>query len=312
LYSPEIPVVSIPLSEYNDSTRWLALAHETGHHFFWNSLRYLEDVEKLHFDMAKSLAEALARPEKTLEPWGQWMEETFADVCGVLLAGPGYVVSSQERAAEKIKKPEDLAHNDGEHPIPFLRPIITYQALCEIADPSLQPFLTEVSRRWDEFCAGAENLECTVGRDKKIPLATLRAEAASVVSAMLRKPIWPGGKALVELIQRSTTSMIPREALESLPQPPAQTLIVKELREEDIPETIRDVWNFLVKRIHSTKTALAGGEELSRWNVLVSLSIQDDHGHADLGAHSDCLFHYWAPLAWWHRHEAGTGAPGVC
>ncbi|MDM8527066.1 hypothetical protein QUF58_02535 [Anaerolineales bacterium HSG24] len=163
VYAPEIPIISIPLVDYDPDysynssepdekqVRWTALAHEFGHHIFWNSLE-LENMAQMRSDMREKVIDALAVSaergkaiigiqrihvsQKMVERttlWGHWLEEVFADVCGTLLDGPAYALSAQDIAAERVAVVDDLIKDDHEHPAPYLRPLISIQVLEKMA-----------------------------------------------------------------------------------------------------------------------------------------------------------------------------------
>jgi hypothetical protein len=213
VYAPEIPVLSIPLTDYNDSTRWQALAHEVGHHVYWNGV-YLEEFEGVRQRLYGAVEAALSastaaqdsEPSVRARLWGgQWVEEVFADVCGTLFAGPLYVISAQDRAAGQINRIADLAEGDHEHPCIYLRPLIALRVLHEIASQSgtfapLKVVLTErilggLEERWKTFSQGASGMTHT---GTGLTMAELEADVPFVVRAILNEPLWPpeekGGK----------------------------------------------------------------------------------------------------------------------
>jgi|GEM_PF-6376947 len=149
LFHPEIPMVSIPLSDYDAPKRWQALAHEMGHHIFWNAVT-LDEFVRLQDGMRQALAEALGKKlgvighrtneesvVKRLNLWNLWLEEAFADICGVLFAGPRFALSAQDLAASSVSKDQDLiGRKDDVHPSLYLRPLIALQVVREIAERS--------------------------------------------------------------------------------------------------------------------------------------------------------------------------------
>ena len=147
LFHPEIPVVSIPLSDYDAPERWQALAHEMGHHVFWNAV-VLEEFVALQTHLRQAVGEAIlqrlgvtndshveSKPLlKRIDLWGHWLEEVFADVCGVLFAGPAFAYSAQDLAAASVSTLDDLVGADDQaHPSLYLRPLIALQVMREIA-----------------------------------------------------------------------------------------------------------------------------------------------------------------------------------
>lgn len=312
LYAPEIPVVSIPLTDYNDPNRWLALAHEMGHHIFWNALKGLEDVERLHLDMYTALAEPWQQAEgEILQPWGLWLEEIFADVCGVLLAGPTYVISSQNLAAEWIRDVDDFAGNDNEHPSLYLRPWIAYEVLCRVMEPTedAKSLLNRIAERWIAFCGDAPTLKCNCGNRGEVSLDDLRMEAGKVVDILLNKPIWPNNQRLRDLI-RYENQELDLETLEPLPPLSQEISRTAGPQAEDIPQSIAAVWNFIqIKLVNDQRKSPVEKEDpKTLWNALVSLSLEDEHGHWPLSAGHAPQVHWWAPWAKLHTHDPATGS----
>jgi hypothetical protein len=302
LYTPEIPIISIPLTEYNNSDQWLALAHEMGHHFYWNSLSSLEEVERLHVNMYNGIAELL----EIQEPWGQWMEEVFAEVCGALLAGPKYLISAQNLAAEKVRRNDDFDKNDCEHPCLALRPWIAYEVLCNLGDQddNYGDFLEKASNRWQTFCKNTGRLECECSQKVRKTIARLQKEVKDVVKAMLTQPMWPNDQRLLDLVSITSWDIDVEEA-EALPpfcdqdQPPCL-----EPSEDDIPQPIQKIWNFLKVRLPIKATTLQEEKARILWNALVSLSLDDEHGHWPLAPNHTPQAHWWAPRAGRHTHNS--------
>jgi hypothetical protein len=173
LFAPDIPVVSVPLSDYDAPERWQALAHEMGHHVFWNAVA-LDEFSGLQDRLRQAVAKAVltrlgvtvydaAHPvaEKLLKRvglWAQWLEEVFADVCGVLFAGPAFAHSAQDLAAASVNTPEDLiGHSDQKHPSLYLRPLISLQVVRNLAQAHPDARYRQALLDW----AGAGEAETT-------------------------------------------------------------------------------------------------------------------------------------------------------
>lgn len=307
LYRPDIPLISIPLTEYNTPERWLALAHEMGHHVYWNSLGSLEKVEKLHQDMYAAMLGSFEQHKgHIVEPWGSWMEEIFADICGVLFAGPEYLLSTQDLAAEQIRQKEDFAKNDGEHPSPYLRPWIAYEVLRSVTEPNTndEAFLKKAEERWMTFCEDAGELVCNCGDQRMESLTALRREVGQVVNVILNRPVWPNGKRLLDLINYIRRDMDPN-TVTLLPPFSDPGGPIRDLLDEDIPENIIEIWNFLKDRLPD-QTLMSPREKVkNRWNAFINLSLEDSHGHRSIGPHQNIQFHWWAFWAGFHKHDQG-------
>ena len=214
LCAPNIPVVSIPLTDYNAPDRWQALAHELGHHIYWNALE-IKAADKLHADLRDAIAKALKKQKASrqrMRIWDAWLEEIFADTCGTLLAGFDFAESAQNLAWNETDQVSDLSKDDGEHPCAYVRPRIAIEVLHEIANRSTGSLLKatllgdgadgkgivgRLEERWDQCCQQAEELK----RHKtNVTMRDLKVDVPVVVRAILDTPIWPGEKTLWDLV----------------------------------------------------------------------------------------------------------------
>ncbi|HYE76921.1 MAG TPA: hypothetical protein VEI97_02950 [bacterium] len=99
-----ITVVSIPHSRIGSAWNWLAIPHEVGHH----ALAYFPGYEE---ELLETVAQALRplRVKTTIHHfpfkatgkgllasvWFYWLEETIADIYGILFTGPAQVMARQ-------------------------------------------------------------------------------------------------------------------------------------------------------------------------------------------------------------------------
>jgi hypothetical protein len=314
LYAPEIPIVSIPITMYNDPGIWLALAHEIGHHIYWNSLDNYEETDEFQSKLNSHIQSNLSpqpRKMKASGIWQSWAEEVFADICGTLFAGPSYVISCQNTAAEKARKPTDLAVNDGEHPAGYLRPIIALQIIREIGG-SVE-VIKAIESRWTTYCRGVETEICRAthpdpvenGSSIDITMQEFASDIPAVVRSILKDPLWPGKKSLIDLIRTSNEQLVQVENLGSL--------VLAEQSEEKVlygqrpgtkgpnlgkmTESVRRIWKFLRGRLSSKEPSA-----LDEWEKFLDLSLDENHGHWLAGAHDDCRTHLIYAL---HKHDQG-------
>lgn len=243
LFALDTPVISIPLSDYDAPERWQALAHEMGHHIFWNAV-VLDKYDSLQYSLRKEVIKAVLErhgvtvdghdhPDteellkqgllKRVELWGRWLEEVFADVCGVLFAGPAFAYSAQELAAASVSKLDDLVGDSGQvHPSLYLRPLISLEVVRILAQ---EHFNTDYGKallnwaganetasghaRWRNFTRDAANLthpdaqvtlDAQVTPDEKVTLEDLAADVSVVVETVLKARVWPENKCLWDLI----------------------------------------------------------------------------------------------------------------
>lgn len=139
-YQP-VPLIAIPLADWDRQENWLPLAHEMGHFVFWNSanLELYQDVQKRFRDAVESQAKESFRPtsdypqaviDDAIQTWQRWLEESFAELFGALVAGPAYAQNAQDRLVRDVlSQADDLLSDDGEHPMPAVRPLLSAHAL---------------------------------------------------------------------------------------------------------------------------------------------------------------------------------------
>lgn len=311
LYAPEIPIVSIPLTMYNHPELWLALAHEIGHHIYWNSLDSYEETDEFQFSLSMTIGKT--NPAKI---WEGWVEEIFADICGTLLAGPAYVISCQNTAAERARQPADLAKNDGEHPAGYLRPLISLQVMREIEKGENSDVINSIENRWRVYTKGVEFEKCQPTHTNSrfslpnksatdLTLGELASDIAPIVQAILNEAMWPGRHTLLNLIQPYSKKEIEIPDLDDLvlvEQSNRKTLIEQrpsvtgpDIRE--MTETVKKLWQFLRGRLSVSEPSV-----LEEWEKFLDLGLDETHGHWLAGAHDDCRTHVIYAL---HRHDQG-------
>jgi len=216
LYSP-IPIIGIPLSGYDAPEDWLSIAHEVGHHIYWNYAdpygyrevqKNLEKAvtEKLvtkHADELGQDPDTFAQYAETIRVCLNWLEEIFADTYGTLVAGPAFALSIQRVLLGRVSQ-DNLLRDDGEHPIPYLRPFIHTQVLQEIAEEEkerneqfatdLQNQATELEKGWEAHWQKAgfkEKQEYLRSGQVSIEISQLREDLSDIVKSLLRAKVIP-------------------------------------------------------------------------------------------------------------------------
>ena len=134
------PIIGVPYHYFEQDLAYQALAHEIGHHVYSHS------SSQMVFASAPQLLERVVREmleasgqKSTVETTLNWIEELFADVCGVLLAGPSFVDTAINLCWMQILRPDGmnkskLLEHDNKHPAYYVRPLIglaTLQWLIE-------------------------------------------------------------------------------------------------------------------------------------------------------------------------------------
>ena len=319
VYAPDVPIVSIPLTEYNNPDQWQALAHEMGHHIYWNALDSLNVVERLHQEMYKAVAKGVSGQD-TAHLWGSWLEEVFADICGALFVGLDYVITSQNLMADRVRKLEDLTKDDFGHPCPYLRPFIATQTLREIAvifgNDSLESSLDEMDEIWESFVGGIDDPQhARTG----IPMLKLVGDIESIVQIILQKQFWPEEKNLLDLIHIDDRQFVAEERVKvskqrlssskfvPLKAPMEIAGLLYEPGIDDIPAAMQEIYHYLKARIEPLDRG--SHDPLTYWNMLLELSLSETHHHGD-NVHLYPAWHWYYPFS--HLHSGDTNQVIMC
>lgn len=180
-YDQRIPSISIPLDVWRDPWHWMGIAHEIGHHVYWNSRKDIHGLidtdQPIEFLLKTKIYEAFStivdknitdkNPINTvwqqhsamLELWDQWIEEIFADVFGALILGTAYVESLIAWMAPQLDS-DNLFDTSDDHPSAFIRPLLQIAAIREQArrldtsgmkGSTLESDLNQLETEWIEY-----------------------------------------------------------------------------------------------------------------------------------------------------------------
>lgn len=203
IYAPQIPVISIPLTDYDQPENWQSLAHELSHHIFWNGFNP-DEISAAHQELDRNISTQLFSTQTStsilgkirslrqqvdrVEIWENWLEEVFADVYGTLLAGLPYAISSQDRMAVRVNRDDDFLLADHHHPCVYLRPFISLYTLDFVAKEvsTGQADVEALRKRWSDFSGRASQLKY-----KNFTLSDLAEDARKVVEIILCSDYWP-------------------------------------------------------------------------------------------------------------------------
>jgi len=198
-YFNRYPLISLPLYDFNNAEQIeLALAHEIGHYIFWNSAP-LYDYEEVQNQFAYIVLHALDEPVNTrtkflkklrmIDIWLHWLEETFADICGALLAGPDYATSAITIAREVGRDPSVLTSDDRAHPTRYLRPLIAVEALRWVQQHSNHSILSErinaLEKSWEQQFPNLEELRAVMHVTGDVTMREIEQQVPGIVHAML-------------------------------------------------------------------------------------------------------------------------------
>lgn len=149
-YAP-IVLVSVPYTAIEHKPDLLAIPHEIGHYIF----RY--GVAEKAGHKAGRFSSVLNRDFAGMPAWlRRWLEEIFSDIYGTLIAGPAMALSFQALVTDGNLA--QFTHDNGEHPVPALRPNIYINVLEQIneqvtADQRMDNAVTRLRTHWRNWFA---------------------------------------------------------------------------------------------------------------------------------------------------------------
>lgn len=134
----------------------LAIPHEIGHYLYNNSLSNGLDPTPSSADAAPLFALSGQFQDNL---YRHWSEELFADLYGCVVAGPIAVLGMQALLAASAQ--DQLWVDDGEHPIPLVRPYILSEMLrvLEAKEAVAAPTTDEQPLKRYRFPEAAESLD---------------------------------------------------------------------------------------------------------------------------------------------------------
>ena len=130
-YSPYL-LIGLPYSGIEYQFDLLGVPHEVAHHVYNHGVFEARTV-KSYIEGAFHNSAALLD-----DSWVQkWLEEIFADIFSIFVAGPITALSIQEIMLDN--EPWTLSEGNGEHPAGLIRPLIYAIALEELSDGNGRP-----------------------------------------------------------------------------------------------------------------------------------------------------------------------------
>jgi len=321
IYAPQIPAISIPLTDYDQPENWQSLAHELSHHVFWNgfSAAHISSAhQKLRENISTELVSPSASPTnigrsrylrqlaERIELWENWLEEIFADVYGTLLAGLSYAISTQDIMAERVNKVDDFLIADHDHPCIYLRPLISLYTLDLIENQTRdnQAEIESLENRWSDFSSQVGSLKYN-----NIPMDVLVEDAKKIVDILLRGDYWPAMLNFEKLAEPITRELRPSTpSLE--PVSDIEDPLVRDYPDLDsikLPQKFERIKDHL--KITSTRIAQTiGGKQpdeeaklqaLQAWLSLAGLELGDTKGYEVHGC-TDSHVHW--QRFWYKKH----------
>jgi hypothetical protein len=133
------PLLYVPADRVGTPWSWLLIPHEIGHHVALTLFANGQSLDQEWRNVLYQLGYQATGNVRHASLWKQWAPEIFADMCGVLLAGPSFVSSLQETLAYPRDTMQDLDVQDV-HPPHSLRLFIGTALLRTIG------FMTEAER----------------------------------------------------------------------------------------------------------------------------------------------------------------------
>lgn len=134
-----VALIGIPFTCVTVPQDYLAIPHEVAHYVFWHGA-----VNGNQW-LSQALLDACEDVLQNTRWIERWMEEIFADVYGCLIGGPVMGLSFQDLQLERSQ--EDFTKDNGDHPVPFLRPYIYTQVL---ENEKVKTASRKLKARWQE------------------------------------------------------------------------------------------------------------------------------------------------------------------
>jgi hypothetical protein len=129
-YAP-IAFISVPRTSSTNERDYLAIPHETGHYVYWqgSNPNTGDTIERIMHEIIDNIlaGPAVNHLQNYQKELKKWSEEIFADVYCTLVGGSASVLSAQYRA--NSSNVNEFLFDDGDHPIPAVRPIIALHTL---------------------------------------------------------------------------------------------------------------------------------------------------------------------------------------
>lgn len=181
------PLIELPYHRLTNPWTLGAILHEVSHNL-QNDLGLDEVVPRA---IAARLVEH-GIPPSVAAVWKRWNRETFADMSGLLLGGPGVVESLMDVVGRS--RPNTMSYHEGAaHPTPYLRTFISCELLRRMGFPREA---AEFRQAWMRLYPDP--------RRSDIPRQMLRtfgdAHAIVVDTICFQKYAQLGGKSLVEVM----------------------------------------------------------------------------------------------------------------
>lgn len=140
-YAP-VALIGIPFTCNSVDRDYLSIPHEVGHYVFWHGIEV--GTNERIWDI---LLHKLPRKVPQNPPWCyEWVEDTFADICGCLIAGPVIALSSQDIARQHSQ--EGFTGDDEEHPVAMLRPHVYTKVLANKKPQPLSQQAQQLDTNW--------------------------------------------------------------------------------------------------------------------------------------------------------------------
>jgi hypothetical protein len=189
---PYVPLalIGIDLTAIRDTARFLAIAHEAGHHVY---RQMTTNYDVVVGEQATKRAGAVIPATTEFPDWLlAWAEEMFADVYSVLVAGPAAGLSVQAMLMAEL--PAVLLQDDADHPLPALRPEIAVAVLRKLAagdgkhvEERLAVSADLLQSQWWDYLAErkAGDAFTPAGAVQPVTLADARAQLHAYVAALL-------------------------------------------------------------------------------------------------------------------------------
>jgi hypothetical protein len=141
----------------------MTIPHEVGHFIYHHAHKTKE--AKTFAELTEIFIWQQRQSNSQAKLYDHWYEELFADVYGCFIAGPLSAMGMQALLAASSER--SLSEDDGEHPVPLLRPFLISEILRILTqkDPARFNFQTvpqKLDENWEKILQLRGNLSVTM------------------------------------------------------------------------------------------------------------------------------------------------------
>ncbi len=212
LFTP-YPILSLQHQAWGRPELWRSgIVHELMHHVFWNALSFEHEsvVSSARKKFRDSIKQGIDKKgldneekESLVVMWQNWTEELFVDISATLMIGIDYADSTLLLLDERTERGSQMLFDDFVHPIPIIRPYISYLVLKWIQDhypfpdgdlaasrQQLIKYLADFKSNWDERFALIDPKNGPLPMHRQVTIDNLMKSVQQVIPHLLNQKVW--------------------------------------------------------------------------------------------------------------------------